>query len=514
MLLAHRALPSFLPGLNWTQNGLIPLSPVLLADEVSWAFSMALVTVGLGMVLTAVARIERPPKADTEQSESDLGIQAGRLHDTNWRVWAGSMLMVGMGLVAILSGNLLTILLAWAAIDIVELLVLLADIHDSRGRELLVIGFSSRLVGIIILIIAEIFIWQAGGIFSISSVHPQIAIYLLLAAGLRLGVIPLHIPFLQEIRLRRSLGTILRMVSAAASLSLLVRAASIGLSGSAAILIFSLTALAALYGAGMWFFTSDELAGRPFWILGTAAFAIAAAIQAQPAASLAWGVASLYAGGLLFFASLRNRRLNILFIAGFISLTALPFTPTWSGAMIYSLDTGQLAIPAWTSVIFSTCFLIAHGLLLAGFLRHSFRQSQISGEITRDPTIERWIWLIYPLGLAILPLTQFLTSLWTMPDLAASSPRTIVASLTATGLGVGFWYYFTHKKPILPASRTIIVESISSEAFSLTWLYRPLWVIYKLLSRLSSLVQTILEGEGGILWAVVLFFLILTFLRR
>jgi hypothetical protein len=47
--------------------------------------------------------------------------------------------------------------------------------------------------------------------------------YLLLAAGLRLGVLPLHLPYASEAAIRRGFGSALRLISAGSSLILLAR---------------------------------------------------------------------------------------------------------------------------------------------------------------------------------------------------------------------------------------------------------------------------------------------------
>ena len=52
---------------------------------------------------------------------------------------------------------------------------------------------------------------------------------LLIAVGLRLGVLPLHIYYLHEPPLRRGLGSMLRFVPAAASLVLLARIGEVGI---------------------------------------------------------------------------------------------------------------------------------------------------------------------------------------------------------------------------------------------------------------------------------------------
>ncbi len=76
--------------------------------------------------------------------------------------------------------------------------------------------------------------------------------------------------------LRRGFGTSLRLVSAAASLSLLARIPASALQSSLLPVLLILAALAALYAAWMWLRASDEIIGRPFWVLGMASLAVSA----------------------------------------------------------------------------------------------------------------------------------------------------------------------------------------------------------------------------------------------
>lgn len=505
-------LPQTISYIRWEPKTLFPISPTLLVDETSLTFAMALAAIGLALVLTAVARIEQAAPIPEPAPPTGLRSAAAMVTTANWQTWAGSLLIIGMGLVAVQSGNLLTVLLAWAILDAVELIILLAQVQDSPGRERAIISFSTRAVGIGVLVLAEIQIWRANGILSVSSISPRAAIYILLASGLRLGVLPLHLPFLQEVPLRRGLGTILRLIPAAASLSLLARAASVGLEDPAATYLLILSAFAAIFGAGLWAIAPDELSGRPFWLLGTAALATAAAIGGQPQASLAWGSTSLLVGGLLFFTSIRHPRLRILAIIGFLCLSGLPFTPNWNGVIFYTLQTGDM--PIWALVIFYISFIAAHALLLAGYLRHALRIIPLAGDDSRDPRVERWIWLVYPLGLAVLPITHILTSLWMLPDFRALPIPAYFSGAAASALGVGIWYFASHLRSPQAARSLTMLNQAPSAFLTFSWVYQPVWLLYRLLQRLSVIVYTLLEGDGGILWAIVLFFFILMFIQR
>src|SRR5690606_31770558 len=98
------------------------------------------------------------------------------------------------------------------------------------------------------------------------SASPQAGLYLLLAAGLRVGVLPLHLPYAGESVLRRGVGTALRAITAASSLILLARIPAGSIAPQYAPYLLMFTALAAVYGGWMWLRAPDELTGRPYWL--------------------------------------------------------------------------------------------------------------------------------------------------------------------------------------------------------------------------------------------------------
>ena len=144
VLFTHFSPPQSISYISWVPKSLFPLSPALLVDDISWPFSIALVTLGLTLVLTAVARVEQAEPSPEQRPTPSLRDASARITTANWPTWAGSLLIISMGLVAVQPGNLLTILLSWAAIDVIELLVLLAQVSDSAGRERAVIAERSH----------------------------------------------------------------------------------------------------------------------------------------------------------------------------------------------------------------------------------------------------------------------------------------------------------------------------------------------------------------------------------
>jgi hypothetical protein len=455
---------------TWEPSGLFPVSPILQLDEISWSFVITLVTLALAVVLTDVVRAE----------------------GTRWTAWAGTLAISALGIFAVMASNTLTLLLAWAAIDLAEFSILIIQILQSEIRERIVLAFSTRAAGIMLLVAAGISAQVSGKGLDFSTATTQTNLLFILAASLRLGVLPLHVPFLENARLRHGLGTIMRLIPAAAGLVLLVRVAPTGVPKAALPSLNLFTGLAALYAGISWLNAPNELDGRPFWILGGASLAVAATLKAQPQASLAWGITTLLAGGLIFLTSVRHQRLLPLLLLGVVAISMLPLTPTWPTIQLYKA--GFTAI--------SIVFLLAQSLLLVGYLRHTLRPLQKPG------SLERWIWLIYPLGLALLPTVLFLVAYrngsapQSVPALAQAWPTVVL--LAMSGLFVVAW----RRGFRLPPS---LVNSLQS-FFSFNWLYRLVWGVYQQLSRVVAFLNLIQEGEGGILWTLLLLTLLLSLL--
>jgi hypothetical protein len=506
VLVSRLNLPQRVALIHWRPEAFFPISPELLIDEISWPFAMALATVPLALLLTSVARLGQAPSPATPDSQPLAA---------DWRAWSATLALTGLGLVAVTAGNPLTLLLSWAALDIVELLILLGQQRQSAVRERVVIAFSARVAGIAVLLLAGIVAWSSGSNLAFVEIPSQSSLYLLLASGLRLGVLPLYLPMQHELIARRGLGTALRLVSWAASLVLLARTASVMEVGSLTIYWLALSALAAIFGASGWLTAPDELAGRPFWALGTASLAVAAALLFQPGACLAWGLVSLLPGGLIFTLWPRHRNLLPFALLGLLGLTALPFTPAWNGTGIYLFSAGLVQISGKPEPLFrallpliSLLYLIAHAMLIAGYLRHA-----LAGSSENPAPIERWVWLVYPTGLALFALTHLGIGWTSLPQFEALPWPAWISGIAATLLGLLIWRLSLRLRRPAAATSPMQTPSTWVRLLSLNWLYRSFWHAYRLLSRLVSLVSAILEGEGGILWTLVILALLLTFLQ-
>ncbi len=459
VLLWQVRLPQILEFPAWKPEEIFLDSPVFMADGIAWAYSLALVTMVLASLFTAVVRAGFP----------------------QLMAWAGSLGLTALGVLAVVSDNPLTLVLVWAAIDLGELFIQLRSAGSSQLSQSVVTAFAIRAGGGGVLLWASLVSLSGGTRMNFESTPPEAGIYLLAAAGLRLGIFPLRLPFSAESGLRRGFGTSLRLISAASSLILLARVPSSSVLSPLTPFLLALTTVAGLYGGWKWMQANNDLNGRPFWVLGMASLAVASALRGNPAGSAAWGIGLILAGTTIFLTSVQHTWLKRLLLMGALGISAVPFTMTAVGWQ----SSKPVIWVFWPPLIISNAFLIA------GYIRHARHSSKVSFQY--QPI---WAQNLYPVGIG-LPLTMLLLlSLWGWPG--ALQPGMWLASLATILVTAGLvWLGPRFKVPArahwVRPSRTSGVEGI----------YRNLEWLFQVAGSLLRAFSTLLEGDGGILWTLV-----------
>jgi hypothetical protein len=453
----------------WQPVTLFLYVPLWVADGTSFPFALALSALAAAVIWTSVVRNE---------SES--------------MPWAGTLTLCALGILAVAADNPLTLVLAWSVIDFTELVIMLRSTEGETQSGSVVVAFAVRLAGTGLLLWANSASIAAGTPLVFRSIPPSVGIFLIMAAGLRLGVLPLHLPYQKENVVRRGFGTSLRLVSAAASLILLARIPAASLQSPLTPYLLILASVTALYTAWMWLRSTDEILGRPFWVLGLASLAVVASLRGSPSGSTGWGVVMVVSGGLLFLFSARQRSILWLPLLGLWGLSTLPYSmnaSAWQASNHYS----------W---LFSLPAIPAQAFLMTGFFRHCLHPGETSLE-----SQEKWGKLIYPAGLSLLASVAILLGLW-----GWEGAKTIGLwwwAIIVIVLAVGFT--FLAQRFI----RRYFPGTVSGEwtrIFSLGRLYKVFSSLYNFFNRLSDIVTSSLEGEGGLLWSLLLLVLIISIL--
>lgn len=443
------------------------------ADTLTWPFAFSVATLILAVTLTAVARENFPAPIP----------------------WAASLALGGFGLLAVLADNPLSLLMIWSAIDLTELIAQLRYVNGPQLNEKVVTAFATRIAGTSVLLWANMVSVSTGTPLNFQSAPPQAGLYLILAAGLRLGVLPLHLPYAAESAIRRGFGTSLRLISAASSLILLARIPSTSVISVFTPFLLSFVTVAAVYAGWMWLRAPDELTARPFWLIGMASLAMASALRGNPVGAAAWGCALLLSGGALFLSSAHHTWLSRALWIGVWGITALPFSITATG---WSSNLPSFW-PVWPFL------LLAQAFFIAGYLRHVMRPT-LRANIE---TLDRAAFYVYPVGIGIILASVLLLGVWGW-DGALKFGAWLPALVGVAMSGAVTWLV-----PRLRVMTPIQAHWVRPTATSgMDWFFRSLWGLYRVVGRVSNSFSAILEGDGGFMWTLLFLVLFISLLAQ
>ncbi len=466
---------------QWQLFGEASSSPIFRLDLSSWPYVISLSLLALAFILTDAARLEKEALPYN---------------------WALGLALVGLGLLAVMAGNPITLVLTWTAVDLVEFLMVISTAAGRRLGVQTVTLFSVRVAGTLLVILAILFARSQNTPFELAPIPESLALFMLLAAGLRLGVLPLNLPYTGEVYAWRGLGNVMRMIGPASSLMVLGRMPVKVVPENWQGLLIGLSALAAVYGGMMWLAADNELEGRPFWSIALAALAVVSVINGNPQASILWGTALILSGSVLFFYSAQRQQILILPLFGILGFVGLPFTPAAAG---------------WVGVIYASSglvdvlFFLAVICLILGYLRHIFRPRE---ELY---PMERWVHTVFPGGLLFLIAGEWLIGGIGWPGsltLGVIWPSLVVVSIAGIGVGLAISLRRSLSKDAI-AERWLGVFSrqvggVLSAIFRLNWLYQVIAWFYRLLQSTVQMLTAVLEGDGGILWSLVMLALLIS----
>lgn len=422
-------------------------------DQVRWVYALTLMSVTVAVFLT------------------DLPHEVAR----RTLVAVGILTLALLGLLAIFSATPLTLVFIWAAIDISEWAALVRTTDSIQAIRSLTFGLATRILGMFLLLWVGMLSISRGTPLNSGMISSDIAPYLALIVALRLGVLPLHLPYPRESLLRRGFGTQLRVVSVVSALVL-----SGYLPPIAAPLLWWIAVpvwIAALLAAWSWLVTPNVLDGRVFWMIAGGALSILAAIAGDRGGSMAWGVLTLMAGTLLFLLAFDHRLLRLVALIGWWALLALPYSLTATTAPAYPM-------------VLRFGIAVVQFLLALGYLIH--------WQEKRPGWQEQPIWVRNTHFVGILVLSAHLLIL------GLRRPSSLVGAVLAFSFAVLVWLIFAFRRRLSflrPSDVHWVRPSIS------VWTHISEQLLkgpFHLLERLFQGLDRLLEGPSGLLWSLLI----------
>lgn len=411
------------------------------------------------------------------------------------QILSGSLVLSAVTLLSLISSSLLAFLITWSLVDLIEFIILSRLISDTELIRKTIISFAFRITGTLFVIAALAVSKQTGQGLELSSASGAVYSLLILGVGFRLGVLPLQLPFTPSESIRRSMGTLLRLAAPVSAFALLIQLPAAESINGILLFVAILATLEAIYGALVWATSVNELAGRQYWSLSLAGLAMLAALKGQTSVVLACGGILITVGGFMFVQSVRERKYLIPFILMMVVMIGLPFTPF---AGLWGFSGG--AAWSFTRLVQVTSMAI----LTYGTYRLYEKKEQ------KESAGQNWISFFATAGLVILAITPWVTLIWSTGLLQLNPGwwySLIMLGIIAIGIVLRTFFMRRLKKSdrVVQFIRDVYVIGARSlrSFFRFDWFYSLFGWIFHQFQILVQFLESVMEGEGGILWAMV-----------
>ena len=437
----------------WAGEGLVSSTNFRL-DAISWQFALIVCSLALAFFLIQVHKAVNEP----------------------WLTWAVSLALAGSSLLALVSNDLLTFAFLWILVDAITALWLLRLSTKATER-------SGAFDFLLPNVTASFLLMAASVLAGYGSNAANLLIFI--AAALRLELLTPRLKIIQSDQ-QSDRESVLRLLPKASVFVLLTRLTAF--SGIMLFVALIFISLFVLINVLHWL-QKNSHSGIEYFELGFAALALLASALGQPGAALAYGLFALVGGSVLHLAQNAGRFRWLVIAPSALILASLPFSQI--------LPTEQ-AGPGWL-VIF---FLPLQALLIAGWMRKTPEPSQ------DEPFGEPWMRSISWLGIIVIPVIFLIFILVSPPSLAQETNFTWLpaAGVFILTLVSAFFLNSSQLNLNLPANWSNFFQ----EVLSMAWLKAIGLAILSALDWTLRMMNRVLEGQAGILWALLLIALLLS----
>lgn len=481
MLFLRSNLPQPLIIQNWLPV-VASADPITIQlDETSWAFSFALLSLLTGMIL----------------------VDTIRLHErTDIREWSRIILLSALGLVGCLMNSLLAFILCWTVIDVVGLIVQAAGKKGDLISGSVVTVFFLHLIGTFF-VLAVLVRNQGIALDSVSIIPSDLAL-LITGAGLRMVFFNREFKTSPDRSQTGLLESLRKMVSPLLAMVFLARIQTSGELTGMFVWILALAILLVLFASMKWFKIADPIQGEGYLILFFSGLSIVSVLRGLPEGAVACGFMMPILVGWPQLYSFRFHKMHTFLIIFCATLIGLPFT--FSSHLAGTLAGRPL-------FLLNPVLWISLSLLLAGVIRSALKAPG------NGRSIESWMKMFYVIGLALVTVASVLALLWEKGS-GNYFQLIWVSGLIAAFLVLILVFTFLERPrkwldSAIPAGiKTIakVVGESSEKLIDSGWARRVINVSSGSVKGLINSTNSILEGEGGILWAFVFLALLLSLL--
>lgn len=415
---------------------------------------------------------------------------------------AVALLLTAAALAGFFASNLLTLAVAWGMLDLIFVAALLIRGGSQVGQRA-ALAIVVNTASTVCLWIAALSIEnQSGSLYwHLFNASEQSRLWLMAAAVLRVGLYPFHQWLPIELGKEADRAVMLFIVPTISGLALWTRMALVGALPEKSI-VLALSVLSLVIGALLAWRSVQARQGSPYIALGLAGFVgLLVVLAPEPATLTAATLNWMFVVFSLFVARGLDRRQPYWIAGTLVAVLSLSAVPGTLGFVVQqSLIQAALTDKQWlplAATVFAQTMLVAAAVRLLMSDVDAGAPAQLLRKIS-------WIGA---LAFSAFPLIGFAVAPDLIPALPATS--TLIKEfnpigwllLGATGVaGLALVW----RGPLFGRGATAGPQAVANRVLRLEWLnYAVFYVIDRLTGLLRAL-ASVLEGEGGLLWTVIL----------
>jgi hypothetical protein len=427
-----------------------------------------------------------------------LLVDSSRLAGKNNLIaWSGAMVITAAGILVCMSGSFVAFILASTFLDVSLLTVgLVANRQSSQVKEV-IIDFSLRVAGTFILITT--FGDINFDLMSLQSEIPGGAFFIFLAGLiLRMGVVHTSGRSASEYPIRRNLQILIQMIVPVTMFALISRLSIPTLDGSLyGLIFFTLIGIALVKALRQ---TFQKIGDQKVWIDVLSVLGIGLLLLEQTNAILPLGIIMISIGGAVSVTDTRLKRTNIILLILMLGMIGLPFTPS-NGLWIKSIG-----------MEFGFRVLLYN---LALFLVILGVSNNFLNPISRNLSTEKWVEVSNSMSPIILMISPWIYLPWNKALTGTANGVIIPGILIGIILvRLVFWkWWFEIADRVVQLKEKIspeihVTRKLIDDLLKFKWLINSFKAINRIVEWLVTSTIRMLEGEGGLLWALVFLILI------
>jgi len=459
---------------NWFMLADKTISLKYSINPTNFAFLFLTIAYNLSFFLTAVSRLN---------IRSDLNY------------WTVQLLLTICAVLAFSASNLWSLLLAWTLLDVLNFLYQLGTNSDTIKDEI----FRATLIkfaGSMLFVLSTV--KTAGMNLNIDldnlAVMPQHSFFL--AALLHSGILPYPIKNKEGLITKKIIDHSFSIISFAVSFVLILKLTGLQISPLAAIplKLFLFTIL--IIFAYKWMTTSSSVF-NPINLLYVASCILTLFYISNAYISIFFFIASIMFG--LLFSGLMTHydRSLLLFPAiAILFISGLPLT-------LFSL--GSHGFLSGGITLDSLFVSAAYILMLSGFFALLFNKKE------KFDGLDTWYQMSYLSGLLIFLVSLLLIGFRNLSSISDEFNLWWFSVIIFGSSLMIFLFFLRKEKP--KKAELQQKKQTTPTFFSLQWLFKIFVILVRRVQMVIVSVSQLLEGEGGVLWALVLLFLLISIIN-